>query len=829
MNTQVPPRFLHFSSIPLAIILSIFSTTSFAVTNTWADGAGVDWYANAANWSLGHFPLPTEDVLINTVASPVLNSAPVSINSLTTSGASVFTVTGQSLSATNTPGSSISVFGNSTLNLNSGSTVTTYSIGVSANAVGLNINNSTVNIGGPGIADTGTSIIQFDNATIVNSLGPSFSNIQGPHLIINAGGLTINPGGAFILTSPMTGVGAFNVNAQVELLADFTYSGGTNVGATGQLILGGGGTTGSVVGDIVNNGNVTFNHSNAMTYGGVISGSGTMTKLGTNTLTLTNVNTYTGLTTINNGILIVGDALHPGATISGNLNVDPNGTLEGHGTIIGDVTSAGTVSPGTSSIGTITINGNYTTSPSGVFIAEVDGNGNSDLLDVGGVATLDGTIFVLEANNGFLKNHLYTIITAGGGVVGQFANQNFDSVFTQGFLRGELIYSPNMVQFIVDLNKAAIEQAVQTPNQKAVADYILDVGSTTAVNGLLASITTDAQLQAALDQISGATYTNQSLMLARTGNWFSNELSDRFDAFPSCNPCCRYPSRGDRCSKTCDERGQLWIAGHGSHDEMSAGQVSGFNMDNSNAALGYERSLNPCAKVGIGAAYNHFSGDATVREMGQMSGDLYQVGLYGRYRTGNWMLGAAVDAGKTNDVQVSRQINGAMGVVSTAGSYKADFYTEQARLSYDLTMRRPFRVSPFVGVINQQLNRDSFTENTNTGFELSVDSSSYNSTRSQLGMLLELPMGSCVKSFASADWEHEFADDQATFNAGLVGVSGGQFHIQSDTIGRDAALVKAGVVLLGGSNWNIAASYEGWFNNKCQQNGGTLQLNLVIG
>ncbi len=71
-----------------------------------------------------------------------------------------------------------------------------------------------------------------------------------------------------------------------------TYSGGTTISA-GTLQIGGGGTAGSVVGNIVDNGALVFNRSDAVTFAGVISGTGTLDKQGAGTLALTGVNTFT--------------------------------------------------------------------------------------------------------------------------------------------------------------------------------------------------------------------------------------------------------------------------------------------------------------------------------------------------------------------------------------------------------------------------------------------------------------------------------------------------------------------------------------------------------
>ena len=72
-----------------------------------------------------------------------------------------------------------------------------------------------------------------------------------------------------------------------------SYTGGTLISA-GTLQIGNGGTSGSIAGDVVNNGALAFNRSDAIIFGGVISGAGTLRQEGSGTLTLTGANTYTG-------------------------------------------------------------------------------------------------------------------------------------------------------------------------------------------------------------------------------------------------------------------------------------------------------------------------------------------------------------------------------------------------------------------------------------------------------------------------------------------------------------------------------------------------------
>ena len=95
-----------------------------------------------------------------------------------------------------------------------------------------------------------------------------------------------------------------------------TYTGGTTISA-GTLQLGNGGTTGSIVGNVTDNGALVFNRSDARLRG-VISGTGAVTKIGTGTTVLTGDNTYTGGTTITAGTLQLGNGGTTGSIV-GNV------------------------------------------------------------------------------------------------------------------------------------------------------------------------------------------------------------------------------------------------------------------------------------------------------------------------------------------------------------------------------------------------------------------------------------------------------------------------------------------------------------------------------
>jgi fibronectin-binding autotransporter adhesin len=134
-----------------------------------------------------------------------------------------------------------------------------------------------------------------------------------------AGGTFDLQGGPVTLSGSISGEGGLVMTGgnPLTLLGDNTYTGGTTVSA-GILTIGGGGTTGSIRGDIVNNGQVTFRRSDDLVYAGSISGGGRVVQAGAGTLTLTGNSTYTGPTVVQGGLQL-GDGGTSGS-VTGNIS-----------------------------------------------------------------------------------------------------------------------------------------------------------------------------------------------------------------------------------------------------------------------------------------------------------------------------------------------------------------------------------------------------------------------------------------------------------------------------------------------------------------------------
>ena len=192
-----------------------------------------------------------------------------------------------------------------------------------------------------GAANTG---VDFDQGTLRTTT--NFGTNRTLTLHDGGGTLATAAGTTFTVNSAIGGNGALTKSegGTTVLTAANTYTGGTTISG-GTLQLGTGGTSGSILGNVVDNGALVVNRSDTLSMGGTISGSGTLTQAGAGTTVLNGANTYTGLTTIARGNLVVGDARNAQATISGNggVQVAAGTTLGGYGAVSGTVNNLGTV------------------------------------------------------------------------------------------------------------------------------------------------------------------------------------------------------------------------------------------------------------------------------------------------------------------------------------------------------------------------------------------------------------------------------------------------------------------------------------------------------
>jgi fibronectin-binding autotransporter adhesin len=238
--------------------------------------------------------------------------------------------------------------------------------------------------------------------------------------VVNDGVLAFNRSDSVTYAGLISGGGSIEQigSGTTILTGNHLFTGGTTINA-GLLQIGEGGTTGSILGNVVNNGAFAINRSDTLTLTGTISGSGEVLNSGTGTTILTAANNYAGRTRITGGTLLInGDQ----SAATGNTTVAARATLGGTGIIGGNVLlGIGTLSPGAGGAGTLTINGELLMSELATMAydfgqANNPGGAFNDLVNVGGDLVLDGTINVSVPTGGAFDIGLYRVINYGGAL-----------------------------------------------------------------------------------------------------------------------------------------------------------------------------------------------------------------------------------------------------------------------------------------------------------------------------------------------------------------------------------------------------------------------------
>jgi len=411
------------SSAPTAelVITSAIAGTGFSLTKTgagWLSLQGNNTYTGGTTISAGTLELYNSTLLGNVVN----NASLVVYNSMDRTYSGNISGSGSVVKGANT--GILTLTGNNTftggLTLNGPVSVTSdTNLGAASGSLTLN-NESLI---------TNTTMTLASTRSVVlgaGSIWGGFSPIFGTTLTYD--GVISGSGGLYKWNS-----------GTLTLTGASTYTGDTTIGY-GTLQIGANGTTGSILGNIVDHATLAFARSDNVTFANIISGTGRLVQAGSGALTLTGANTYAGTTVVSSGLLRVGTVNALPTTTE--LTIDSGATLEvlSNQTIAGFFTSGGSssslqISSGTTFTVAMPVPSTSTTfagSVTGAGIFAVSGAGGDVVNLTGSVTNTGGTSIGVGATlvigtGGSISG---PIVTTGTLTLGNSGNQTLTNVIS---------------------------------------------------------------------------------------------------------------------------------------------------------------------------------------------------------------------------------------------------------------------------------------------------------------------------------------------------------------------------------------------------------------
>ncbi|WP_448116974.1 autotransporter domain-containing protein [Mesorhizobium amorphae] len=590
---------------------------------------------------------------------------------------------------------------------------------------------------------------------------------------------------------------------------------------------------------------------------------------------------------VNNGALVLGGAT--GQLVANNsyyssvVDVNAKGRLEGWGTVGSTDINGGTIAPGTSDnrIGTITVKGNLTFYANSIYNVDIAGNGTSDRIVVeavnqNGVADIKNNVNVnvtaLDASANYQTGQTYTILTAAGGITGQFAQ----ALSQSAFLDVSLDQQANQVDLKIQVKKDPTEpgkpgeepgkpgeepgkpgeepgkpgeepgkpsrpgpnvngpfdDATETKNQyeTAVALNSLpqDGGAGHALYNALLPLSA-AEGRAAFEQLSGEVHASASTALINSSQYVRNAANDRVraafgDVAAAAMPVMAYGPDGKDIEAATTARTAAWGQVFGAWSSIDGdGNASRMKQSTGGFVTGIDTELAEAWRVGVLAGYSRTSFDAKDRTSSGDS-DNYHLGLYGGTRWGALALRTGLSYTWSN-IETGRTVSFRGFNDGLSADYDAGAFQAFGELGYRLDAAGA-AFEPFVNLAHVSLHTDGFTEKGGAA-ALSAEAQTTNTTFSTLGLRAstDFMLGSVAASAnGTVGWKHAFGDTTPFTTVGFAGSS--LFTVAGVPIAKNTFVLQTGLDMKVTDNATLGISYNGEFGSGSSTNGVDARLGI---
>ncbi|GIW82532.1 MAG: hypothetical protein KatS3mg105_4339 [Gemmatales bacterium] len=563
-----------------------------------------------------------------------------------------------------------------------------------------------------------------------------------------------------------------------------------------------------------------------------------------------------GTATVNDDIAGIGSAqvtvnggkLLMNGTGSVPFVVNANGTLGGTGTV-GNTTVTGTIAPG-NAFGAINVAGNFVQN-GGVYEVELNSAGQSDLINVTGTATINGgTVNVLAAPGTYSVGQQYTILTAAGGVTG-----NYSGVTDNLVLFNFLVFTDSNNVFLRLVT--SFQDVAGTLNQREVARASDSTGAT--ASGDLATVInafqplSAAQARSAFDQMSGEIHGSIASVTLEKESLFLRTVARRLRA-PIDTTGAQMPVLAQNTAASANNNGSIqqvayrtqspddenlfllypaqqtsteaWIGRYGLRaDAQGDGNAHGITYEIDGLVFGFERWFTNNLLVGLAVGYSNFVLNANAFT-DRANVNSYNLAVYGRQYLGNgWITG--IGSYSYDDYNTRRQI--AFGTINRTAHSQAFGHEGSTfwEAGYSFNLPR-VSIQPIAGMQYIHVWRSDFAESGADSINLLVAPADVDSLRSLLGGRIIYPIqtqsGLQVVPEFRGFWMHEYLNDNRLVNAQFAGILNNPIATRGINLGEDFAMLGLGLSAQVTRRISFGVHYDAYLSNAQSAHAGIGQL-----
>ncbi len=593
--------------------------------------------------------------------------------------------------------------------------------------------------------------------------------------------------------------------------------------------------------DIVANQSLTLytngTAEDTLTLSGELSGEGLIYKVGSSTLVLDGMyDQYKGSVFVGAGTVQLGLDGSGKDLVQSNFGILAGGTLFGSGTLSGlGVASGGrVVLPGASD--TLIIKENMSWDQNAIISILNDGTDSGHFVIDGGAAVINGGIVRIETTGDIDFSKTFRLILAQGEDASLTVNNALS--FTDNVKGMRVVGVYDEAGGYYDYSFVAFDylEGARSPGQLQMGNYLNGIAEneamsdsmSAALNNLEALLGNDPDLaRLAYNELGGNLYASLGAAQVQATTMLNQVLAGQIR--PGAKIAGRWDGTGTQRGQSFSDRGLSgWISGYGMFGNVDTdGDAAGYDLDVYGGLIGIERcSYNMKGRLGLYYGYGSTKAN-TGTSLGRASSDDHRIGLYLKWdgRFGYTIMTGGI---AFNRVSLDRELTvvAPERLHSSFNGSQPSFYAEKG-------INRNFAkgiLQPFIGLQYAYQGFDAISETGGT-FELLNSGSYTNSLRMMLGgrFVRDIPLGrGSLQYYLQGHWMHEYLDTAGTLSANFAGVpGGGAFEVTGAGMGRDWAVLGAGLQWYINSKTNLFGSYDAQLNDRTTLHAVTAGLRTV--